>query len=74
MRTCQVCGVDISGLHRNTKMCKRCSIIKNGSLEDLIAFDPSVLETMKEGLTIFPVPSVVSGDGRFKCIFVTIIT
>ena len=55
-------------------MCKRCSIIKNGSLEDLIAFDPSVLETMKEGLTIFPVPSVVSGDGRFKCIFVTIIT
>lgn len=31
-------------------MCKRCSIIKNGSLEDLIAFDPSVLDTMKEGV------------------------
>ena len=48
-RKCSMCEADISDLHHNAKMCKRCSIVKNGSFDDLVKYDPSVLETKVEG-------------------------
>lgn len=50
MKTCSICGKDISHLHFNSKMCPECSAIKLGNLDKAIKVNPSLLETMRENI------------------------